>query len=72
MINKAKKLKKLDKDAVVKKTNYVVENKKAVGASIKKKYEDAGFKVIGDSEGKLPNLDVAVFGSTFKKIGEKK
>ena len=69
MINKAKKLKKLDKDAVVKKTNYVVENKKAVGASIKKKYEDAGFKVIGDSEGKLPNLDVAVFGSTFKKIG---
>ena len=69
MINKAKKLKKLDKDAVVKKTNYVVKNEKVVGASIKKKYEDAGFKIIGDSEGKLPNLDVAVFGSTFKKIG---
>ena len=69
MINKAKKLKKLDRDAVVKKTDYVIKNERVIGASIKKKYEDAGFKVIGDSEGKLPNLDVAVFGSTFKKIG---
>ena len=69
MINKSKKLGQLDKDALAKKTNYVVENKKAIGASIKKKYEDAGIKIIGDSEGKLPNLDVAVFGSTFKKIG---
>ena len=73
MINKAKKLKQLDVDAVIKKTNYAVENKKAIGAVIKKRYEDAGFKIIGDTDklvsGKLPNLDVAVFGSTFKKIG---
>jgi len=68
MINKAKKLKQLDKNGVVKKTNYAVKNEKAIGASIKKKYEEAGFKIIGDSEGKLPNLDVAVFGSTFKKL----
>ena len=68
MINKAKKLRQLDPDAVIKKTNYAVENKKAIGAVIKKRYEDAGFKIIGDSEGKLPNLDVAVFGSTFKKL----
>ena len=68
MINKAKKLKQLDKNGVVKRTNYSVDNKKAIGASIKKKYEEAGFKIIGDSEGKLPNLDVAVFGSTFKKL----
>jgi len=70
MINKAKKLKQLDPDAVIKKTNYAVENKKAIGAVIKKRYEDAGFKIIGDSEGKLPNLDVAVFGSTFKKLDQ--
>jgi len=68
MINKAKKLKQLDTDAVIRKTNYAVENKKAIGAVIKERYEDAGFKIIGDSEGKLPNLDVAVFGSTFKKL----
>ena len=68
MINKAKKLKQLDKNGVVKKTNYAVKNERAIGASIKKKYEEAGFKIIGDSEGKLPNLDVAVFGSTFKKL----
>ena len=70
MINKAKKLRQLDPDAVIKKTNYAVENKKAIGAVIKKRYEDAGFKIIGDSEGKLPNLDVAVFGSTFKKLDQ--
>ena len=70
MINKAKKLKQLDPDSVIKKTNYAVENKKAIGAVVKKRYEDAGFKIIGDSEGKLPNLDVAVFGSTFKKLDE--
>ena len=70
MINKAKKLRQLDPDAVIKKTNYAVENKKAIGAVIKKRYEDAGFKIIGDSEGKLPNLDIAVFGSTFKKLDQ--
>ena len=68
MINKAKKLKQLDSNSLIKKTNYAVENKKAIGAVIKKRYEDAGFKIIGDSEGKLPNLDIAVFGSTFKKV----
>tara|TARA_R100001594_G_scaffold580_1_gene2209 strand:- start:43 stop:4128 length:4086 start_codon:yes stop_codon:yes gene_type:complete len=70
MINKAKKLKQLDSNALIKKTNYAVENKKAIGAVIKKRYEDAGFKIIGDSEGKLPNLDIAVFGSTFKKLDQ--
>ena len=66
MIAKAEKLKQLDKNAVAKKTNYVVENRKAIGAVIKKKYEEAGFSIVGN-EGKLPNLDIAVFGSTFKK-----
>ena len=68
MIAKAEKLKQLDKNAVAKKTNYVVENRKAIGAVIKKKYEEAGFSIVGN-EGKLPNLDIAVFGSTFKKVG---
>ena len=67
MIAKAEKLKQLDKNAVAKKTNYVVENRKAIGAVIKKKYEEAGFSIVGN-EGKLPNLDIAVFGSTFKKV----
>ena len=66
MIAKAEKLKQLDKNAVAKKTNYAVENRKAIGAVIKKKYEEAGFSIVGN-EGKLPNLDIAVFGSTFKK-----
>ena len=67
MIAKAEKLKQLDKNAVVKKTNYAVENKRAIGEIIKKKYEEAGFSIVGN-EGKLPNLDVAVFSSTFKKL----
>ena len=66
MIAKAEKLKQLDKNVVAKKTNYAVENRKAIGAVIKKKYEEAGFSIVGN-EGKLPNLDIAVFGSTFKK-----
>ena len=68
MIAKAEKLKQLDKNVVAKKTNYAVENRKAIGAVIKKKYEEAGFSIVGN-EGKLPNLDIAVFGSTFKKVG---
>ena len=68
MINKAKKLKQLEKNGLIKKTNYVVENRKALGNVIKKRYEDAGVKIIPDSDGNLPNLDVAVFGSTFKKL----
>jgi hypothetical protein len=67
MIAKAEKLKQLDKNVIVKKTNYAVENKRAIGEIIKKKYEEAGFSIVGN-EGKLPNLDVAVFSSTFKKL----
>ena len=67
MIAKAEKLKQLDKNVVAKKTNYAVENRKAIGAVIKKKYEEAGVSIVG-TEGKLPNLDIAVFGSTFKKV----
>ena len=66
MIDKAKKLKQIDKDAVANKTNYAVENKKAIGGNVKKKIEEAGFKLVGPKD-TLPNLDIAVFSGTFKR-----
>ena len=66
MINKAKKLKQIDKDAVANKTNYAIENKKAIGGNVKRKIEEAGFKLVGPKD-TLPNLDIAVFSGTFKR-----
>ena len=43
----------------------------AIGASIQKKYAEAGFKIAKPDEKTLPNLDVAVFSGTLKtKIKE--
>tara|TARA_X000001382_G_scaffold71843_1_gene50081 strand:+ start:2563 stop:6816 length:4254 start_codon:yes stop_codon:yes gene_type:complete len=70
MIEQGKKLGQLDKDAVVRKVNPITY-KKAIGASIEKKYAEAGFKIANPDKKTLPNLDVAVFSGTLKtKIKE--
>ena len=65
MIEQGKKLGQLDKDAVVRKVNPITY-KKAIGASIEKKYAEAGFKIANPDKKTLPNLDVAVFSGTLK------
>ncbi len=65
MIAQGKKLKQIDKNAIVRKVNPITYAK-VIGASVEKKYADAGFKIAKPDKTTLPNLDVAVFSGTLK------
>jgi len=68
MIAQGKKLKQLDKDAVVKKAQPLITYSKVIGQSVEKKYKDAGYKIFKPDDKQLPNLDVATFSGTFKQV----
>ena len=68
MISQGKKLKQLDKDAVVKKAQPLITYSKVIGQSVEKKYKDAGYKIFKPDDKQLPNLDVATFSGTFKQV----
>ena len=68
MIDQGKKLKQLDKDAVVKKAQPLITYSKVIGKSVEKKYKDAGFQIFKPDDTQLPNLDVATFSGTFKQV----
>ena len=68
MIDQGKKLKQLDKDAVVKKAQPLITYEKVIGQSVEKKYKDAGFEIFTPDNKQLPNLDVATFSGTFKQV----
>jgi len=68
MIAQGKKLKQLDKDAIVKKAQPLITYSKVIGQSVEKKYKDAGYKIFKPDDKQLPNLDVATFSGTFKQV----
>jgi len=68
MIDQGKKLKQLDKNAVVKKAQPLITYSKVIGQSVEKKYKDAGYKIFKPDDKQLPNLDVATFSGTFKQV----
>ena len=72
MIAKAKKLKQIDADAVVKPARIGVEERTIIGKNIKEKFKEAGITLL--KEGKdldnLDNLNALVFSGTFKKAGK--
>jgi len=68
MIAQGKKLKQLDKDAVVKKAQPLITYSKVIGQSVEKKYKNAGYKIFKPDDKQLPNLDVATFSGTFKQV----
>ena len=67
-MQQGKKLKQLDKDAIVKKAQPLITYSKVIGQSVEKKYKDAGYKIFKPDDKQLPNLDVATFSGTFKQV----
>ena len=68
MIAAGKKLKQLEKSAIVKPAQPLINYSKVIGESVKKKYEDAGYTIFKPDEDSLPNLEVATFSGTFKQV----
>jgi hypothetical protein len=68
MIAQGKKLKQLEKSAIVKPAQPLINYSKVIGESVKKKYEEAGYTIFKPDDQQLPNLDVATFSGTFKQV----
>jgi hypothetical protein len=68
MIAAGKKLKQLEKNAIVKPAQPLINYAKVIGQSVEKKYKDAGFQIFKPDGDSLPNLEVATFSGTFKQV----